>query len=74
MPIKPFIAVLACLWVPSIAVAYEVNLTPRFTVSEEYTDNLFLDKDNKEHDFITTLAPELRVDISQKKQRCCHLL
>lgn len=41
--------------------AVQFNLTPQLTISEEYTDNLFLDSDeeNKVDDFITTTGLSL---------------
>ncbi|MFZ1987186.1 MAG: hypothetical protein WAU91_22440, partial [Desulfatitalea sp.] len=38
----------------SQALAIETTLSPRVTVREEYTDNVFLTPDNEEEDFITT--------------------
>lgn len=44
----------------------KIRLTPNFTLEEEYTDNLFLQEDNEEDDWITTLAPGLLVKIDSR--------
>jgi hypothetical protein len=38
-------------------------VTPGFTLSEEFDDNIFQDNDNKEWDFITQMTPSLRLDV-----------
>ena len=40
------------------------NFRPRFSLMEEYTDNLFYSKTNKVDDFITTLSPGLSFSTS----------
>jgi hypothetical protein len=43
---------------PGISLAqYHLEVTPFITTGEEYNDNLFLDKTNKESDYITTVSP-----------------
>lgn len=39
-----------------------IDITPEFTASEEYTDNLNLTNDNEEHEFITLLSPGATID------------
>jgi predicted porin len=39
----------------------EFTLTPGITLRQEYNDNIYLDADNEEDDFITTLTPTLLV-------------
>ncbi|NJL58437.1 MAG: outer membrane beta-barrel protein [Desulfobacteraceae bacterium] len=36
---------------------YQFLLTPKFSLSEEYTDNLLLDNTDKQEDFITVFSP-----------------
>ena len=43
--------------------AAQFNLTPSLVVSEEYTDNLFLDSEDKEDDFITSAGMRLSADV-----------
>jgi hypothetical protein len=40
----------------SSGLAAQFLFTPRTSATEEYTDNLFLTKDDKEDDFITTVS------------------
>jgi hypothetical protein len=44
-------------------------LTPSFTLSEEFNDNIFQDNDNRESDFITQFTPGLRLDIREPSLR-----
>ena len=37
----------------------EVNLLPAIAISEEFTDNIFLNNDNKRYEFITGFTPSL---------------
>lgn len=43
--------------------AAQFNLTPLLTVSEEYNDNIFLDPDNEEDDFITAISPGIMAEL-----------
>jgi hypothetical protein len=43
--------------------AYEINFTPRFTVTDEYTDNVFLTENNKEDDFILSVSPGITTQL-----------
>jgi hypothetical protein len=38
-----------------------LTITPSFTLSEEYNDNVFLDNKNREHDFITGFTPGIAI-------------
>lgn len=40
-----------------------IEITPMITVGETYDDNIFLDKDNKKSDYITTVSPGIRFNI-----------
>lgn len=51
-----FVLMLICQADPCVA-GYQFLLTPKFSLSEEYTDNLLLDNTNKESDFITVFSP-----------------
>ena len=50
----------------SITFAYQFTFTPSISVSQEYTDNYFLTKHNKEHEYITTISPGFTVQILGK--------
>jgi hypothetical protein len=50
-----FIA-LAFVWAGGIASAAQLFFTPRATVTEEYNDNIDLDRKDKKDDFITTVT------------------
>jgi len=39
-----------------------LTFTPSVTIAEEYNDNIFLDNDNRESDFITTITPGIAVE------------
>lgn len=45
----------------------EILFTPRLSIGTTYTDNLFLTDENEEHDFITTVSPELDVRLSSRQ-------
>jgi hypothetical protein len=49
------IVLIGALWPLPVRAAFE--LEPRLLVREEFTDNLFLEADDEESDFITTVAP-----------------
>jgi len=53
-----------CLLAVSNAYARDIlsQIHPYITVKEEYNDNLYLTKDNKLKDFITTITPGIRFD------------
>ncbi len=51
------LALAAVCFMCSTAAAFEATFTPRLQVREEYTDNVFLTRDNKKDDFITTVTP-----------------
>ncbi len=40
------------------------RLTPKLSVAEEYSDNVFLTEKDEEHDYITKISPELTVDFA----------
>jgi hypothetical protein len=40
------------------------RMLPKLSLSESYTDNVFLTLDNKQYDLITTLAPQLCLDVA----------
>ncbi len=42
-----------------------ITLTPTFTISEEYNDNIFLTNSNKKSDFITGFTPGLEVTFAR---------
>ena len=45
---------------------FQATFTPRISVNEEYTDNLFLSDKNTEHDYITTVSPGFTAEILGK--------
>ncbi len=47
---------LTAFFIPKIAFAAQFIFTPRASVEEEYTDNVFLTHNHTEDDFITTLS------------------
>ena len=47
---------LTAFFIPKIAFAAQLIFTPRASVEEEYTDNVFLTHNHTEDDFITTLS------------------
>lgn len=40
------------------------RLTPKLSVAEQYSDNIFLTEKDEEHDYITKISPELSVDFA----------
>jgi len=61
---KIFSLIAACtiLLSASFAFGFQTNFTPRISVNEEYTDNLFLTDKNKEHDYITIISPGFTIE------------
>jgi hypothetical protein len=55
------------LILPSYLSAYEFSANPLISVTEEYNDNLYLDKDNKIDDFITVISPGLKSELRWQK-------
>jgi hypothetical protein len=49
------VLLVAALFHIPMAFCAQFNFTPRASVQEEYTDNVFLTKDNTDDDFITRL-------------------
>jgi len=45
----------------------EVNLLPTIAVSEEFTDNIFLNNNNKRYDFITSFTPALMMLLNRPR-------
>lgn len=58
---------------PVQLLADEVNVIPSLALKEEYNDNVFLDINNKQSDFITTYTPSL-VIAGATEQRSLSLL
>jgi hypothetical protein len=56
MLLKIFAVVVLCLLCASTALA-NFRITPTLTLRQEYNDNIFLTRDNKESDFISTIRP-----------------
>jgi hypothetical protein len=46
-----------------------VTLTPSFTLSEEFNDNVFLNNRNKKYDFITGFTPGITLTLQQPEYR-----
>jgi len=59
-----FLLFLLCF---SAQVEARVQATPSITLSEEYTDNLFLTDGDEESDFITVVSPGLALDFLGKR-------
>ncbi|HPQ29594.1 MAG TPA: outer membrane beta-barrel protein [Desulfobacteraceae bacterium] len=47
--------------------ANRITLQPVLNVSEEYDDNIFLDKENRKSDYITTASPGIILNIDSEK-------
>ena len=45
------------------ALAAQVSFTPRVSVTEEYNDNVDLDRKGKKDDFITTVSPGATLEV-----------
>ena len=50
----------------SITFAYQLTFTPRISVTEEYTDNYFLEDRNEEDANITTISPAFLAQLTGK--------
>lgn len=61
--------VICFLLIPSIAIAdYKIVLTPKISISGEYTDNVNLSRDVEEDDYITTITPGLDLEVSRRNR------
>lgn len=56
-----------CLAVP-YANAVEINVNPKISASEEYTDNVFLTENNTEDDFILSVSPGISAQLLGRTQ------
>ncbi|MDX9785243.1 MAG: outer membrane beta-barrel protein [Desulfobacterales bacterium] len=50
----------------SVAIGSVLEITPRVTISESYTDNASLTENNAESDFVTTISPSVNMAYSEK--------
>ena len=67
MKSKIFIVAACTLFLTtSITFGYQATFIPRISINEEYTDNLFLTKRDKEHEYITTISPGFTAQILGK--------
>jgi hypothetical protein len=46
---------------------YQIEVTPRFVVGQEYDDNIDLDPENKKSDYITTVSPGIKINAESAK-------
>jgi hypothetical protein len=60
------ITFLAVFLILSTASAYQLNFTPRASTSIEYTDNLFLSRENKESEYITTISVGFTLELLER--------
>lgn len=65
MPVFLFCC-LGVLWGVPTAASAKIKLTPKMTVEEKYTDNLFLDDQNEQDEWITTLSPGIDIIIDSR--------
>jgi len=61
-----FVAACTLFLTTSITFGFQATFIPRISISEEYTDNLFLTDSNKEHEYITTISPGFTAQILGK--------
>jgi hypothetical protein len=68
MKVKIYILMAVCslIMVASSTFGYQVTISPRIRVAEQYTDNLFLTYPDKEHDYITLISPGITAEIEGK--------
>lgn len=62
-PIRCFFLAIAFLLISSPVFAAIFSVTPRLTVGEQFTDNVFLSASDEEYDFITTVSPGVTTGI-----------
>ncbi len=53
--------------VASHADAYQSTFTPSLSISEEYTDNIFLTENNEEYDYTTSISPGFNFQVFEKR-------
>lgn len=58
--------VLVALVVPSAIGGSRVELLPMITVTQEYDDNIFLDKTDTKSDYVTTISPQIGISVSSE--------
>jgi hypothetical protein len=49
------------------AYGFQADFTPRISVNEEYSDNIYLSSRIKEHDYITSITPGFTLDFSGRR-------
>lgn len=67
LKITSLIAISILFVVASHADAYQSTFTPSLSISEEYTDNVFLTENNEEYDYITSISPGFTFQIFEKR-------
>ena len=55
-PKKVIVFTFIILCIASKTLGFQVTFSPRFSITEEYTDNLFLSEDDEEDEFITVVS------------------
>ncbi len=46
---------------------YQIRITPKVSIQEEYDDNIFLTGENPDSDWITTISPGFEIDVESGK-------
>ena len=67
---KECILLMAVLFLPAQVTAdtYRIKVTPGLSIEESYDDNIYLDKTDKESDFITMISPRFSLDTQFEKK------
>jgi len=63
---RSFIAIVFVAFIASPALSAQFTLTPRASVSQEYTDNVFLTEDDKEDDWITGVSLGMTAEMMER--------
>ena len=74
---KKWLAWVACIVIVMVvgtAAHAQLTFTPRVSVTEEYNDNIDLDRTNKMNDWITTVSPGATLEWLRAGGRACACL
>ena len=54
---------------PPVMSKGRIEITPMITFSQVYDDNIFLEKDNKISDYITTISPGIQINATSASRK-----
>ena len=65
--ITSLIVISMFLLIASHAFGYQITFTPSLSISEEYSDNIYLTENNEEYDYTTSISPGFNFQVVEKR-------